>query len=37
MPDRLAIKANASIGSVPVTSIWIDVFRNQEPNGLPMH
>ena len=23
--------------SVPVTSIWIHVFRNQEPNGLPMH
>jgi hypothetical protein len=36
-PDRLVIKANAFIGSVFVTSVWIHAFRNQEPNGLPMH
>jgi hypothetical protein len=37
MPDRLAIKANAFINSMLVTSIWIHAFRNHEPNGLPMH
>src|SRR4051812_16811170 len=37
MPDQLAIKANASIGSVFVSAIWVHAFRNQEPNGLAMH
>jgi hypothetical protein len=36
-PDRVTIKANAFIDNVPVTSAWIHAFRNQEPNGLPMH
>jgi hypothetical protein len=37
MPDQLAIEANAFIGSVFVSAIWVHAFRNKEPNDLAMH